>query len=50
MSALEGIADELAEAVHVADVPLGDIDTSSYAMNYPVLLEGWRMSNSVQSM
>ena len=23
---------------------------SSYAMNYPVLLEGWRMSNSVQSM
>ncbi len=25
MSALEGIADELAEAVHVADVPKADI-------------------------
>ena len=26
MSALEGIADELAQAVHVADVPRADID------------------------
>jgi hypothetical protein len=25
MSALEGMADELAKAAHVADVPLGDI-------------------------
>lgn len=30
MSGLEGIADELAQAVHVADVPLADIGLASH--------------------